>query len=79
MADFQALSDTSSGDDGRTWPISKTVDAGFGAYCDMVAGENGMIYVVYETGKKKEYEKIGLARFNLDWLADGKDEIKQDK
>lgn len=52
-----------SRDDGKTWPLSKTLEAGPSAYSDLAVLSDGTILCLYE-GK----EVITLARFNLDWL-----------
>ncbi|MCY2972790.1 MAG: sialidase family protein, partial [Planctomycetota bacterium] len=52
-----------SRDDGKTWPISKTLEAGPSAYSDLAVLSDGTILCLYE-GK----DVISLARFNLDWL-----------
>ncbi|MEO6875959.1 MAG: sialidase family protein, partial [Opitutaceae bacterium] len=62
-------------DEGRTWPVAKTLHAGPAAYscltilADMTAG------CLYECGDKEAYEKITFARFSTEWLTDGKDSI----
>jgi hypothetical protein len=51
-----------STDDGRTWPVSRTLEAGPSAYSDLGAhGEK--IYCLYEGSAG-----IRLARFDLGWL-----------
>ena len=52
-----------SRDDGKTWPISKTLEVGPSAYSDLAVLSDGTIICLYE-GK----EVITLARFNLEWL-----------
>jgi sialidase-1 len=62
-------------DGGRTWPVAKQLHAGPAAYScltvlpDMTAG------CLYERGEKNRYEKITFARFNAEWLSDGKDRV----
>ncbi|MBZ0256389.1 glycoside hydrolase [bacterium] len=63
-----------SGDEGKTWPVAKVLDAGLAAYSDIVAGPDKTIYCFYERGDnqaKKGYRFLTLARFNLAWLMDG--------
>ena len=36
-------------------------------------GPDGTIYLLFERGKKKLYESIAVARFNLAWLVEGQD------
>lgn len=52
-----------SRDDGKTWTINKTLEAGPSAYSDLAVLSDGTIICLYE-GK----EVISLARFNLEWL-----------
>ena len=33
----------------------------------------GAVYLLFERGKKKLYESIAVARFNLAWLVEGRD------
>ncbi len=62
-------------DEGKTWPVDKTVCAGPSAYSCLTVLPDGTIGVLYETGAKSCYEKICFARFNLAWLSDGKDRL----
>jgi sialidase-1 len=52
-----------SRDDGKTWPISKTLEAGPSAYSDLAVLPDGNILCLYEADKK-----IVCARFNLEWI-----------
>src|SRR5262249_35961359 len=60
-------------DGGRTWPVARQLHPGPSAYScltvlpDMTAG------CLYERGDKSPYERIMFARFNVEWLTDGKD------
>jgi sialidase-1 len=62
----QNLSIKLSRDDGKTWPISKTLDAGPSAYSDLAVLPDGTILCLYEGDKT-----MLCARFNLDWLMNG--------
>jgi len=69
-------------DEGQTWPVSKTLEAGFSGYSDLAVLPDGTALCFYERGSTdgKNIYKTGLltvARFNLEWLTDGKDEQKQ--
>lgn len=55
-------------DRGATWPVKRLVYEGPSAYSSLAAGNDGTIYLLFERGEKKLYEKISLARVNLDWL-----------
>jgi hypothetical protein len=46
---------------------------GHSAYSSLAAGQDGNIYLLFERGKKKLYESVAVARFNLEWLAKGQD------
>ena len=53
-------------DGGETWPLSRTIDADRGGYCDLAADETrGVIYVLYE---EKYGEDVYLARLTPAWL-----------
>jgi len=67
-------------DEGKTWPISKLIRKGPGAYSSLTAFPDGTIGLVYETGGSRdgivEYdERLDFVRFNLEWLTDGKDHL----
>jgi sialidase-1 len=68
-----------SEDEGRTWPVSKTLEAGYSAYSDLAVGPDGTIYCLYERGRNAagnqrptNYAYLTLARFNLEWLTGAK-------
>lgn len=55
-----------STDDGKTYPVSRVIDAERGGYADIAADENdGLIYVLYED---KKGITDHLAVFNYAWL-----------
>ena len=58
-------------DGAKTWPVKRLVYEGPGAYSSLAADNSGMVYLLFENGQKKLYERISLARFNLDWIAEG--------
>ncbi len=58
-----------SRDDGNTWPVARLIHAGPSAYSDLAVTKDGTILCFLENGSKSPYEKLTLARFNLDWLA----------
>jgi sialidase-1 len=68
-------------DEAKTWPVAKTLEPGVSGYSDLAAGPDGTIYCFYERGSvdtnhfKTKY--LCLARFNLAWLTDGKDEGRE--
>ncbi len=67
-------------DECKTWPVSKTIDPGLSGYADLAVGDDYTIYCLYERNcpmnKDWDTEALTLARFNLEWLSDSKDEIK---
>ena len=68
-------------DDGRTWPVNKLLQSGPSAYSDLAVLPDGTVLCFYENGragapkssKPWPYAYLTLARFNLEWLTDGKD------
>jgi sialidase-1 len=52
-----------SRDDGKTWSINKTLDAGLSAYSDLAVLPDGTVLCLYEANTS-----ITCARFTLDWL-----------
>ncbi len=52
-----------SHDDGKTWPINRTLEAGSSAYSDLAVMSDGTVLCLYEAS-----EKIICARFNLEWV-----------
>lgn len=66
-----------SRDDGRTWPVSKTLQPGPSAYSDLAVLPDGTVLCFYESGTDKPaikskrdwaYANLTLARFNLEWV-----------
>jgi sialidase-1 len=59
------------------------LEPGYSAYSDLAVGPDGTIYCLYERGnaaqagkKPTSYAFLTLARFNLQWLTDGKDSLQ---
>lgn len=61
-------------DEGKTWPVSKTVDEGAALYSDLAVLPDKSILILYETGKNKP---MYCVRFNIEWLTDGNDSINK--
>jgi len=59
-------------DDGNTWPVARTVHPGPCAYCCLVSLPDGTVGLLYENGDEHRYERISFARFDLEWLAQGR-------
>jgi sialidase-1 len=69
-------------DEGKTWAVSKVLEAGFSGYSDLAVGPDGVIYCFYERGSadgksSTRTARLTVARFNLEWLTDGKDKLAQ--
>lgn len=69
-------------DEGKTWAIDKVLEPGPSGYSDMAVMPDGTVLCIYEDGLSKADTKwpdarITLARFNLEWLSDGKDTLKK--
>jgi sialidase-1 len=62
-------------DEGRTWPVAKSLEPGVSGYSDLAAGPDGTIYCIYERGSAREggVQFLTVARFNLEWLTGGRD------
>ena len=52
-----------SRDDGKTWPVNKTLDPGKAAYSDLAVLPDGTVLCLYEADIH-----IVCARFNLEWV-----------
>ena len=57
-----------SEDDGATWPVSRTLEPGPSAYSDLAVATDGTIYCFFERGEKGPYERLTIARFNMEWI-----------
>ncbi len=75
-----------SADSGKTWPVSRLLQAGPSAYSDLAVLPDGTVLCFYESGtpeaavKHKRpwpYSHLTLARFNLEWLQAGGDDVKK--
>lgn len=60
-------------DECQTWPVSKIVRQGPSAYSDLAVSSEKTILLLYEA---ERYQLIQLARFNVEWLTDGKDQVR---
>lgn len=70
-------------DEGQTWPVRRVLEKGRSAYSDMAVGADGTIFCLYESGTTDgDMYRTGylrLARFNLEWLSEGKDALNSSK
>jgi sialidase-1 len=62
-------------DEGGTWAVNKSVEPGASMYSDIAVTHTGTILCFYGRGTKPGFagDALTLARFNLEWLTDGKD------
>jgi sialidase-1 len=65
-------------DEGKTWPIAKTLNPEWSAYSCLAVLPDLSMACLYERGDKGANEKIIFAKFTLDWLTDGKDSVSKD-
>ena len=66
-------------DEGATWTAGKTIWPHPASYSDMVVLDDTTIGYVYERGEKGSahyWDEVHFARFNLEWLTDGRDSIQ---
>jgi len=71
-------------DDGKTWPVKKTIFPGASAYCCLSDVGPEHIGLLYENGDAPEkavklYKKITFARFSKDWICGGYNAQTADK
>jgi len=67
-------------DEGQTWHVARVLDPGTSGYSDLAVGPDGTIYCLYERGSTDGRDHFAtrtltLARFNLEWLSEGKDQL----
>jgi Neuraminidase (sialidase) len=67
-------------DEGKTWPVARSVEPGISGYSDLAAGPDGFAYCFYERGSvdTSHYRpaQLTVARFNLEWLTDSRDHFE---
>ena len=63
-------------DEGKTWPVKKTVEGGSSGYSDLALLPGGTVLCLYEAGGEFPHERLVLARFKLGWLTDSADNGK---
>ncbi|MHC4424930.1 MAG: sialidase family protein [Planctomycetota bacterium] len=67
-------------DEGKTWPIARSIEPGISGYSDLAVGPDGFVYCFYERASvdTSHYRPayLTVARFNLEWLTDGKDRFR---
>ncbi len=57
-------------DEGASWPLKRSLEPGPSAYSDLAVLPDGTILCFYEATPR-----LVLARFNLEWLTEGKDSM----
>lgn len=62
-------------DEGKTWPMGRTIHKQAAAYSSLAVLPDKSIGCLYERGRTNAYEKITFARFSLDWLSEGRDSL----
>jgi sialidase-1 len=66
-------------DEGKTWPIARALEPGVSGYSDLAVAPDGTIYCFYERGSTDGNHfrtgSLTIARFNLEWLTEGKDRL----
>ena len=62
-------------DEGETWPVSKLLYEGKSAYSSLAVLPDRTIACLYERGVGRYSENLYFARFTLDWLTDGTDQL----
>ena len=65
-------------DDCKTWSAKKVLEPGWSGYSDLQLAADGTILCLYEDGAEVDgrpgkNQFLTLARFNLEWVTDGKD------
>jgi Neuraminidase (sialidase) len=60
-------------DEGKTWPVSRSIHAGPCAYSCLETLPDMTVGCLYERGDGSPCEKITFARFTLEWLTGGVD------
>jgi len=62
-------------DEGKTWPVARTLHEGFAAYSCLAVLPDLTMACLYERGDKNANEKIAFAWFDVAWLTAGKDSL----
>jgi sialidase-1 len=63
-------------DDGKSWPVAKTLNPGPSAYSCLTVLADATIGCLYERGATTAHDKITFARFNAEWLTAGRDHVR---
>ena len=57
-----------STDGAVTWPHKRLVYEGMSAYSSITADDGGRVYLLFERGEEKLYDRMAVAVFELEWL-----------
>ena len=62
-----------SRDEGKSWPISRSIEPGYSAYSDLAVTHDGTILCFYGRSKEVHFagDRLTLARLSLAWLREG--------
>ena len=75
----QTVSVHLSYDEGDTWPVIRSVEPGVSGYSDLAVLDDGTALLFYERGSPSgsgtHVQYLTVARFNLEWLTEGKDTL----
>jgi hypothetical protein len=69
-------------DENKTWAVRKVINPGPSFYSNMAKLADGTILLIYGrdvTSNENMPERTVVARFNLEWLTDGKDSLAGDR
>ena len=61
-------------DECHTWPVAKLLNPDYSGYSDLAVTHDRTVLCLYETD---ECATMTLARFNIEWLTDGKDSLRR--
>ncbi|HBO45398.1 MAG TPA: hypothetical protein DD670_15995 [Planctomycetaceae bacterium] len=67
-ADRSHMSVWLSENEAATWPTKREIHSGPSGYSELAVMADKTILLAYENGVSSYYERITLAKFNLDWL-----------
>ena len=70
-------------DEGQTWSVSKSLEPGTSGYSDLAVDDDKNVYCFYERGAVDDSnyrpKSLCIAKFNVEWLTDNKDEFERPK
>lgn len=67
-----------SSDEGKSWPLKRSIEESWSAYSDVAVTQKGTILCFYGRGEKASFsgDRLTVARFNLEWIRSGeKDKV----